>query len=135
MPMVQDPGTINSVTTTGSPLRQSHVVLSRLCQSRVVLFWVWLLRLGLNPSANLPLQPQLLPQLATAAGIPRFLQLSWAAVVTPGRCGPVVWRQSSPSSYAGSITRGVAPQLHFRWKSIPSPWLKTKHGHSYLTYL
>ena len=58
--MVQDPGTINSVTTTGSPLRQSHVVLSLLCQSRVVLFWVWLLRLGLNPSANLPLQPRLL---------------------------------------------------------------------------
>ena len=43
--------------------------------------------LGLNPSANLPLQPhfQLLPQLATAASI-------------PGRCGPVVWSQLSPSS-------------------------------------
>ena len=44
--------------------------------------------LGLNPSANLPLQPhfQLLPQLATAASI-------------PGRCGPVVWSQLSPSSF------------------------------------
>ena len=47
----------------------------------------WLLSLGLNPSANLPLQPhfQLLPQLPTAASI-------------PGRCGPVVWGQLSPSS-------------------------------------
>ena len=47
----------------------------------------WLPRLGLNPSTNLPLQPhfRLLPQLATAASI-------------PGRCGPVVWSQLSPSS-------------------------------------
>ena len=47
----------------------------------------WLSCLGLNPSANLPLQPHfwLLPQLATAASI-------------PGRCGPVVWSQLSPSS-------------------------------------
>ena len=47
----------------------------------------WLPHLGLNPSANLPLQPHfpLLPQLATAASI-------------PGRCGPVVWSQLSPSS-------------------------------------
>ena len=47
----------------------------------------WLPCLGLNPSANLPLQPhfRLLPQLATAASI-------------PGRCGPVVWSQLSPSS-------------------------------------
>ena len=47
----------------------------------------WLPCLGLNSSANLPLQPhfRLLPQLATAATI-------------PGRCGPVVWSQLSPSS-------------------------------------
>ena len=47
----------------------------------------WLPCLGLNPSANLPLQPRFrcLPQLATAASI-------------PGRCGPVVWSQLSPSS-------------------------------------
>ena len=43
--------------------------------------------LGLNPSANLPLQPhfRLLPQLVTAASI-------------PGRCGPVVCSQLFPSS-------------------------------------
>ena len=47
----------------------------------------WLPRLGLNPSPNLPPQPhfRLLPQLATEASI-------------PGRCGPVVWSQLSPSS-------------------------------------
>ena len=47
----------------------------------------WLLCLGLNARANLPLQPHfwLLPQLAPAASI-------------PGRCGPVVWSQLSPSS-------------------------------------
>ena len=47
----------------------------------------WLPHLGLNPSANLPLQVHfwLHPQLATAASI-------------RGRCGPVVWSQWSPSS-------------------------------------
>ena len=69
----------------------------------------WLLPLlGLNPSANLPLQPhfRLLPQSVTPVSIPVFFQLYWAAKVTPGRCGPTVWSQSSPSSYAGSVTRG-----------------------------
>ena len=47
----------------------------------------WLPCLGLNSSANLPLQLHfwLLPQLATAASI-------------PGRCGPLMWSQLSPSS-------------------------------------
>ena len=47
----------------------------------------WLLHLGLNPSANLPLQPhfRLLPHLATAAS-------------SLGTCGPVVWSQLSPGS-------------------------------------
>ena len=35
-----------------------------------------------------------------------FSQLYWAAMVSPGRCGPVVWRQSSLNSHAGSVTRG-----------------------------
>ena len=65
-------------------------------------------RLGLNPSANLPLihHLRLLPQLATAVSIPLFFQFYWAAIVSPGRRGPVVWSQSSPSSYAGSVKRG-----------------------------
>ena len=69
---------------------------------------LWLLRLGLNPSAQLPLQPhfRLLLQLAIPASIPVFFQLYWAARVSLGRCGPMAWSQSSPSSHAGPVTRG-----------------------------
>ena len=35
-----------------------------------------------------------------------FFQLYWAAIVSPGRCGPMAWSQSSPSSHAGAVTRG-----------------------------
>ena len=35
-----------------------------------------------------------------------FFQLYWAAIVSPGRHGPMTWSQSSPSSHAGSVTRG-----------------------------
>ena len=68
----------------------------------------WLLHLGLNPSANLPLQPhfRLLPQLDTPASIPLFFQLFWATIVSRGRHGAVMWSQSSPSSHAGAVTRG-----------------------------
>ena len=45
--VIQAPSTISCVTARGSPLCQSHMVLSP----------VWLLHLGLNPSTSLPLQP------------------------------------------------------------------------------
>ena len=69
---------------------------------------LWLPSLGLNPSAHLPLQPhfRLLLQSVTPASIPIFFQLYWAAIVSLGRCGPMVWSQSSPSSHAGPVTRG-----------------------------
>ena len=69
---------------------------------------LWLPRLGLNPSAHLPLQPhfRLLLQSVTPASIPVFFQLYWATIVSPGRCGPMAWSQSSPSSHAGPVTRG-----------------------------
>ena len=72
------------------------------------LSFLWLLCLGLNPSAHLPLQPhfRLLLQSVTPASIPVFFQLYWAAIVSPGRCGPMAWSQSSPSSHAGPVTRG-----------------------------
>ena len=78
-----------------------------LLQNLVVLP-LWLPRLGLNPSAHLPLQPhfRLLLQSVTPASIPVFFQLYWAARVSLGRCGPMVWSQSSPSSHAGPVTRG-----------------------------
>ena len=49
---------------------------------------------------------RLLPQSVTSASIPVFFQLYWAAIVSPGRCGPMVWSQSSPTSHAGDVTRG-----------------------------
>ena len=68
----------------------------------------WLLRLGLNPSVNLPLHLhfQLLPQLAIPTSILVFFQLFWAAIVSPGRRGFMAWSQSSPSSHAGAVTKG-----------------------------
>ena len=80
---------------------------------------LWLPCLGFNPSAYLPLQPhfQLLLQSVTPASIPIFFQLYWAAIVSPGRCGPMAWSQSSPSSHAGPVTRGSC-------FPVPSPWLK-----------
>ena len=62
-----------------------------------------------------------------------FFQLYWAAIVSRGRCGPMAWSQSSPSSHAGAVTEGVASQLHLGRKSLSSSWLKASH--SYLTYL
>ena len=70
---------------------------------------LWLPCLGLNTSTHLPLQPhfRLLLQSVTSASIPLFFQLYWAAIVSPGRCGPMAWSQSSPSSHAGPVTRGI----------------------------
>ena len=59
---------------------QDHVVLSAS-----------LPRLVLNPSTHPPLQPhfRLLLQSVTPAGITTLLQLYWAAIVSPGRRGPM----------------------------------------------
>ena len=46
------------------------------------------------------------PQSSTPDSIPIFLQLSWAALVSPGRCGPMAWSKPPPSSHAGTVTRG-----------------------------
>ena len=107
-------------------LLQSRMVSSFLPQNLVVLPLLWLPRLGLNPSAHLPLQPhfRLLLQSATPASIPVFFQLYWAAIVSLGRCGPMAWSQSSPSSHAGPVTRGSCFPGPYGWKSLPSPWLK-----------
>ena len=75
---------------------------------------------------NLARQPhfQFLPQSATPASIPIFFQLFWPAIISPGKCGPMAWSQSSPSSHTGTVTRGVASQLCNGSKLLPSPWLK-----------
>ena len=49
---------------------------------------------------------QLLLQSVTPASIRVFFRLYCSAIVSPGRCGPMAWSQSSPSSHAGPVTRG-----------------------------
>ena len=95
----------------GFPLHQSHVVPPL----------VWLLCLGLNPGTNLPLLPhfRLIPQSVTSASIPVFFQLYWAAIISPGRCGPIAWNQSSPISHAGAVTRGSCLQIT-SWVEVTS---------------
>ena len=84
---------------------------------------LWLPCLGLNTSTHLPLQPhpQLLLQLVTPASIPVFFQLYWAAIVSLGRCGPMAWSQSSPSSHAGPVTRGSCLPVPSWVEFLPIP--------------
>ena len=88
------------VKATGSPFCQSHVILP----------WVWLLHLGFksqrqSSSAAPFLSP---PTISYTCQLSRIHPLYWAAIVSLGRCGPMAWSQSSPSSHtgAGSVTRG-----------------------------
>ena len=69
----------------------------------------WLPHPGLNPRANLPLQPhfRLPPQLAAPASIPVFFQLFWAAIISPSRHGPMACSKSSSRSHTGTATRGT----------------------------
>ena len=55
---------------------------------------------------------------------PRILPAQRAAIVSLGRCGPMAWSQSSPSSPTGPVTRGSCFPVHLRWKSLPCPWFK-----------
>ena len=98
---------------------QNHMVLSySLCQNCVIL--------PLLPQNHMALPRVWLPcpgfksqcQSSSAAPFPTpptisytcqhslFFQPYWAAILSPGRCGPMVWSQSSPSSLAGAATRG-----------------------------
>ena len=47
-----------------------------------------------------------LPTVSYTCQHSHILQLYWAAIVSLGRCGPMAWRQSCPSSHAGTVTRG-----------------------------
>ena len=82
----------------------------------------------LYPSASPPLQPpfRLLPQSVTPASIPIFFQLYWAAIVSMGRCGPMAWSQSSPSSHAGPVTRGSCFPVTFSEEVTPIPLAQSK---------
>ena len=104
---------------------QNRVVLSIHPRTALPL---WLPRLGLNPSAHLPLQPHFCPllQSVTPASIPVFFQLYWAAIVSPDRCGPMAWSQSSPSSLAGPVTGGSCFPVPSWVEFAPIPLAQSK---------
>ena len=49
-----------------------------------------------------------------------YFQHYWAAIVSLGRCGPMAWSQSSPSSHPGTITRGSCLPVTSWVKVTPS---------------
>ena len=57
------------------------------------------------PAASLLHSSKLLRE-SSALLLHLAFQLDWAATVNPGRCGPMAWSQSSPSSHVGAVTRG-----------------------------
>ena len=79
-----------------------------LLRSRVVYSTLWLPGLGFKSQcpSSFAAHFRLLLQSVTPASIPVFFQLYWAAIVSLGRCGPMAWSQSSPSSPTGPVTRG-----------------------------
>ena len=50
-----------------------------------------------------------------------FFQLSWAAIVSLGRCGPMAWSQSSANFYAGAVPRGGSLPVTSWVEVIPIP--------------
>ena len=108
--MIQVPGTISCVAATGSPLCQSCVVLSSLFSTKAA--WFSLPGMAAMPgcksqslsSSAAPFPTP--PTISYTCQHSLFFQLYWAAIVSLGRCGPMVWSQSSPSSQAGPVTRG-----------------------------
>ena len=114
-------------------LPKLHGPLSLLHQRGMVLSQVWLLRLGLNSSASLPLQPhfRLLLQSVIPASIPEFFQLYWAAIVSLG----MAWSQSFRSSHTGSHCNQGELLPSYILGGSHSRLPGSKHGHSYLTYL
>ena len=90
-----------------SLLPQNLVVLL-LLQNCVVLLSLWLPFLGFKsqhlPSSAAPFPTP--PTISYTCQHSLFFQLYWVAIVSLGRCGPMAWSQSSPSSPAGPVTRG-----------------------------
>ena len=55
-----------------------------------------------------------------------FFQLYWAAIVSPGRCGPMAWNQSSPTSHSCAITRGSCLPVTSWVEGTPFPLARSK---------
>ena len=123
--MIQAPSTISCVTTTGSSLCQSLMVLSPYSPKTA---WSSLLMAAApgfksqRPSSSAA--PFLTPPIISYTCQHSRILPALLGCHSMGRCSPMAWSQSSPSSHAGAVTRGVASQSHLGWKSLPSPWLK-----------
>ena len=102
-------------------------------------FLSWLLHLGLNPSANLPLHFQLLPQSATLVSLPIFFQLFWAAIAILGRHSNSgqAWPHGMEPIISKLLCRlcnqGELPPSYILGGSHSHP-SGSKQVHSYLTY-
>ena len=122
-------------TSWFSHLLQSRMAYSFLPQNLVVLPLLWLPRLGLNPSAHLPLQPhfRLLLQSAIPASIPVLPALlgchSKSGQVWPHGVEPIISKLSPRPCNQGELL--PSPILGGSHSHLPG----SKHGHSYLTHL
>ena len=96
---------------------------------------VWLLCLGLNPSASLPLQPHfwLLLKSVTPASIPVFFQLYWAAIVSLDRQWPHGMEPIISKLSPRRCNQGKFPPIYLLGGSHSHPPV-SKHGHSYLIH-
>ena len=117
--MIQTPNTISCVAAMGSPLCQSCLVLSSYSAKAAPGF-----KSQSQSSSAAPCPTP--PTLSYTSQHSLFFQLDWAAIVSLGRCGPMAWSQSSPSSDTGAVTRKSCLHLHPGLKSLPSPWLKAR---------
>ena len=74
------------------------------------------------------------PKISYTFQHPCILPAYWAAIVSLGRCGPMVWSQSSLSAQVTVTGWGELPPSYILGGSRFHP-PGSKHGHSYLTYL
>ena len=143
--MIQAPG--NPVAATGSPLCQSHVVLSPYSPKTG---WSSLSSSPPKPSGPLTgmaAEPGVKSQLQSSSAAPfptpptisytcQHSHILLALLGCYSKSGQV-WPHGVEPIFSKLSLRycnqgGVAFQLHLGWKSLPSPWLKANH--SYLTY-
>ena len=97
----------------------SHVVPERHCMAAVPGF-----KSQCQSSSAIPfLTP---PTTGHSCQHSLFFQLYSAAIVSQDRCDPVVWSQSSPSSYTGAVTRGSCLPVTSWVEVTPIPLAQSK---------
>ena len=86
----------DSAQAEGSPLHQSHVSFPGMAATRGF-------KSQCQSSSAAPFPTP--PTICYTCQHSLFSQLYWAVIVSLGRCGPMAWSQSSPSSHAGAVTK------------------------------